>query len=94
MKSRKKYATIEPNTEKKGMHPPMEQNTKPQNLKKKRLIVLIGTLAVLLILVLLNSIDFEKSPTENTPEAPYVPETYYAYYFVDPDYESNIFENS
>lgn len=93
MKRRKKYATIEPNTKKKGIPPPMEQNTKPQNIKKKRLIVLIGTLCVLLVLVLLNSIDFETSPTEDTPEAPYVPETYYAYYFVEPDYESNIFEN-
>ena len=72
----------------------MEQNTKPKNLAKKRLIVLIGALFVLLVLVLLNSIDFEKSPAEETPDAPYVPETYYAYYFVDPDYESNVFENA
>lgn len=72
----------------------MEQNNKPRNLKKKRLIVLIGTLLVLLLLVLLNSIDFESSPTENASEEPYTPETYYAYYFVDPDYESNIFEDS
>lgn len=72
----------------------MEQNTKPKNLKKRRLIVLLATIGVLILLVLLNAIDFEKSPTEEAPEAPYVPETYYAYYFVDPDYDSNIFENS
>lgn len=72
----------------------MEQNTKPKNMNKKRLIILLAALGVLLILVLLNSIDFEKTPTEEAPEAPYVPETYYAYYFVDPDYESNIFENA
>lgn len=71
----------------------MEQNVKQQNLKKKRIIVLVGTLLVLLLLVLLNCIDFEKSPAEEAPEAPYAPETYYAYYFAEPDYESNIFEN-
>lgn len=71
----------------------MEQNQKQKSLKKKRLLILIGAVCVLLLLVLLNSIDFEKSPTEEAPEAPYVPETYYAYHFVDPDYESNIFED-
>lgn len=71
----------------------MEQNQKNKNLKKKRLLVIIGAFAVLLLLVLLNSIDFESSPTEEAPEPPYTPDTYYAYYFVDPDYESNIFEN-
>ena len=72
----------------------MEQNKKPQNQKKKRILALVGALLVLLLLVLLNSIDFESTPTEEAPEAPYVPDTYYAYYFVDPDYESNIFENA
>ena len=72
----------------------MEQNNQPQNMNKKRLIILLAALGVLLLLVLLNSIDFEKTPTEEAPEAPYVPDTYYAYYFVDPDYESNIFENA
>ena len=72
----------------------MEQNTKPKNMNKKRIFALVGAFLVLLLLVLLNSIDFESTPTEEAPEAPYVPDTYYAYYFVDPDYESNIFENA
>ena len=93
LKRRKKCATIEQNTEKKVIRTPMEQNTKPKSLQKKRLIFLIGIVALLLVLVLLNSIDFESSPSEEAPEAPYVPETYFAYHFVDPDYESNIFEN-
>ena len=62
-------------------------------MNKKRIFALVGAFLVLLLLVLLNSIDFESTPTEEAPEAPYVPDTYYAYYFVDPDYESNIFEN-
>jgi len=94
LKRYQKYATIDPNATQKGISLHMEQNQKQKSLKKKRLIVLIGAISVLLLLVLLNSIDFETSPTEEAPEAPYVPETYSAYHFVDPDYESSIFENT
>ncbi|MBQ4121323.1 MAG: hypothetical protein IJD35_04840 [Clostridia bacterium] len=73
----------------------MDQNQTPakqKNLKKKRIVILLATIGVLLLLVLLKTIDFETSPTEEAPEAPYVPETYPAHLFVDPDYESNIWE--
>ena len=72
----------------------MEQNEKQKNLKKKRLLVLVGIVVILLVLVLLNSIDFKSTPVEEEAQAPYTPDTYPAYHFVDPDYESNIFENS
>ena len=75
----------------------MEQNqttAKKQNLKKKRILVLVGTLLVFLLLVLLNSIDFESTPVQEETYAPYVPETYSPALFADPDFESDIFKDS
>lgn len=75
----------------------MDENTpkplrdkKKEDLKKKRLFVLIAVIAVIALLVFLNTLDFSL-PVENTPETTvYAPPSLPDYHFYEADYETDI----